>query len=260
MSNICGLILIGNSGVGKSFLANLIIDKPHFKHDFSARSITHRTESVIHMLGGRYYQIYNIPGLMEGDQQHIDLNRQEINRAFTEQQKNLVIVIYVFGHQNGRIRHEDITTFQTIHRDYPFHSDSLITIINGLPPDRSNKYNEDTRTILIELLGVTPGQICFVDQLESMDSSYQFPARQQLIDAILNAHPRIHSKMNHQNSPIEDISTLKADLHAITTQINTDRQEHEERIKDKERENQSKKYLFGKIKHLMSYFNDFLCI
>ncbi len=178
--------------------------------------------------------------MIEGDQERLALNKQEINRAFGEQQKNLVIVIYVFGHQNGRIRNEDITTFQSIHHDYPFHSDSLITIINGLHPDRPNTYNEDTRTTLIQLLGMIPGQICFINQLKSMDYS---TVRQELIDAILNAHPRIHSKIDHQNFPIEDISKLKADLHMINIQINTERQEYEDTIQDMERTNQSNKYL-----------------
>jgi hypothetical protein len=251
MSDIYGLIILGNSGVGKSFLANLIINKPHFKHDFSARSITHRTESVMYMLSGRYYQIYNILGLIEGDQERIALNKQEINRAFDEQQQNLVIVTYVFGHQNGRIRNEDITTFQAIHHDYPFTFDSLITIINGLPSNRPNTYNEDTRATLIQLLGMIPGQICFIDQLELTDS-YHLTVRQQLIDAILNARPRIHSKVGNQNLSTEDISKLKADLHMIGIKMNIERREYEDTIQDMERENQANKYLSGK--HLINYF------
>jgi hypothetical protein len=85
-----------------------------------------------------------------------------------------------------------------------------------------------------------PGQICFINQLKSMDYS---TVRQELIDAILNAHPRIHSKIDHQNFPIEDISKLKADLHMINIQINTERQEYEDTIQDMERTNQSNKYL-----------------
>jgi hypothetical protein len=244
MSDICGLIIIGNSGVGKSFLANIIIDKPHFKHDFSARSVTHRTESIMCMVGDKYYTIYNIPGLIEGDEERIALNKQEINRAFEEQQENSLIIIYVFGHQNGRIRNEDIITFRAIHNAYPFCSDSLITIINGLPSDRPSTYNEDTQAMLIDLLGMIPGQICFIDQLNSLDSHY-ITVRQQLIDAILNVHPRIHSKANDINLTIEDVSKLKSDLNMICIQMNSERQEHKNIIEHMEREYEANKYLSG---------------
>lgn len=59
--------------------------------------MTHRTESTICMIDDRYYIIYNIPGLIEGDEERIALNKREINRAFEEQQRNPVIIIYVWS-------------------------------------------------------------------------------------------------------------------------------------------------------------------
>jgi len=245
MSDICGLIILGNSGVGKGFLANIIVNKPHFKHEFSARSVTHRTESIMYMLDDKYYIIYNIPGLIEGDEERIALNKQEINRAFEEQKENPLIIIYVFGHQNGRIRNEDITTFRTINNSYPFYSNSLITIVNGLLPDRPNTYNQDTQTTLIDLLGMIPGEICFIDQLNSNDSNYD-KVRQQLINAILNVHPRIHSKVNDINLVItQDVSKLKQDLNMIFNKMNIEQQEHKDTMRYMEQEYEAKKCLSG---------------
>jgi len=66
--NQFGLIILGNSGVGKSFLANILLDKEIFKHDFSARSVTHRTEYQQITIGDHDYAVFNIPGLIEADQ------------------------------------------------------------------------------------------------------------------------------------------------------------------------------------------------
>jgi DNA replication protein DnaC len=66
--NQFGLIILGNSGVGKSFLANILLDREAFKHEFSARSVTHRTEYEEITFDNHRYAIFNIPGLIEADQ------------------------------------------------------------------------------------------------------------------------------------------------------------------------------------------------
>ena len=63
-----GLIILGNSGVGKSFLANVLLKEDAFTHQFSARSVTHRTEFREVTFNNHRFAIFNIPGLIEGDQ------------------------------------------------------------------------------------------------------------------------------------------------------------------------------------------------
>jgi DNA replication protein DnaC len=63
-----GLIILGNSGVGKSFLANILLGHEAFKHEFSPRSVTHRTEFEEITIDDYDYAIFNIPGLIEADQ------------------------------------------------------------------------------------------------------------------------------------------------------------------------------------------------
>jgi DNA replication protein DnaC len=75
--NQYGLIILGNSGVGKSFLANVLLDKDVFKHDFSARSVTHRTEFQEITIGNHCYAVFNVPGLIEADQVGNDVFRVE---------------------------------------------------------------------------------------------------------------------------------------------------------------------------------------
>ncbi|CAF4573062.1 unnamed protein product [Rotaria sp. Silwood2] len=206
-----GLIILGNSGVGKSFLVNIILDRPLFRHQFSARSVTDRTESTNCTIGGQQCRIYNIPGLIEGNTERFDLNRREIQRAFNEEKYNSIIIIYVFGHQNGRIRHEDIMSFQAIHQAYAFSLDSLIVIVNGLPRKRSINYNEDTRKTLIDLLGMKLRHVCFIDQLDATNIK-NYDIRQHLLDAISNAYPRKHIKTDDIHVKNDEVDRLKTDL------------------------------------------------
>jgi hypothetical protein len=248
-----GLIIVGNSGVGKSFLANIILGKHQFKHDFSARSVTHRTESITCILGDKHFRIYNIPGLIEGNEERIVLNRREISQAFEEQKDNPLVIIYVFGHQNGRIRNEDIATFRSIHNAYTFCSDSLITIVNGLPSDRPSTYNEDTQDTLINLLGMKPGQICFIDHVNSNEAHHE-SVQKYLIDTILNVHPRIHTKINNINLITDEVLQLQADLDMMRIQMEKEIYKHEDVITNMEQEYQAAQRLSGE-KNLLEYYH-----
>ncbi len=249
---MCGLIIVGNSGVGKSFLANIILGKHYFKHDFSARSVTHRTESITCILGDRHFRIYNIPGLIEGNAERIGINRREISRAFEEEKDNPLVIIYVFGHQNGRIRNEDIATFRSIHNAYTFCSDSLITIVNGLPSNRPSTYNEDTQATLINLLGMKPGQMCFIDHVNSTEAHHE-SVQKYLIDTILNVHPRIHTKMNNINLITDEVLQLQADLDMMHIQMEEERYEHEDVITSMEREYQAAQRLSSEKSCFLEY-------
>ncbi|CAF1449537.1 unnamed protein product [Adineta ricciae] len=234
-ADIYGLVIIGNSGVGKSFLGNIILGKQYFKHDFAARSVTHQTESITCQLGDKYYRIYNIPGLIEGDEERIALNRREVSRAFEEQKEHSLVVIYVFGHQNGRIRNEDIVTFRAIYNAYTFNPDSLIIIVNGLPPDRPSTYDTDTQATLIGLLGIQPGRICFIDRLK-LGGPQQIDVRTYLIDIILNVRPQVHTKTNDINLMIDTVPQLEAELNNLRIEMENERHEHEGVIANMERE------------------------
>ncbi|CAF4694932.1 unnamed protein product, partial [Rotaria sp. Silwood2] len=186
------------------------------------------------MLDNKNYRIYNIPGLIEGDKERITLNKLEISRAFDEQKQHSLVVIYVFGHQNGRIRNEDIVTFRAIHNAYTLNPDSLIIIVNGLPPDRPNNYNKDTQATLIDLLGMKPSHICFIDRLTSSDINQNL--RMYLTDTILNVHPRIHIKTNDIHLMTDDVLQLQANLDMIQIQMYNEQIEHEDVITGMDRE------------------------
>ena len=240
-----GLIIVGNSGVGKSFLANLILDKSVFAHEFSARSVTHQTDSIVHRLGERSYRIYNIPGLIEGNEQRIVLNRKENERAFEEQKNNPIVILYVFGHQHGRIRHEDVTTFQVMHKAYRFSPDSLLVIVNGLPADRPNNYNEDTQKTLYHLLNMELDHVHFIDRLDATQGQRR-NVRQSLIDTILRVQPSIHKKVNNVELIQDGVVHLRDNLARMRIEGEKGQREHGDTILCLEQNYEAAQRLGGK--------------
>lgn len=80
-----GVLTIGNSGVGKSLLDNIILGREAFVHDMCPGSVTSRTEEAIVNTGVPEWgavKVFNIPGLIEADPAKIARNKTELNRAF----------------------------------------------------------------------------------------------------------------------------------------------------------------------------------
>ncbi len=71
-----GLINLANSGVGKSFLGNILLGRDKFTHNFSSSSVTHTTEFEEIEFGDFSFAVFNIPGLIEAEQERIDLNKK----------------------------------------------------------------------------------------------------------------------------------------------------------------------------------------
>lgn len=100
-----GLIILGNSGVGKSYIANVLAEKEQFEHKYSSRSVTRTMDFLEVKLGPHDVAIFDIPGLVEADQAAIERNKVEIDKAFAK--RPLSIILYVFGcGTGGRITSE----------------------------------------------------------------------------------------------------------------------------------------------------------
>jgi hypothetical protein len=229
-SSPCAIILLGNSGVGKSFLANRLLDDDQaFESRFSARSVTHQTEwkNYVTANGLTQYIVGNIPGLVEANQKFIDENRIEIMKAF--EQHPWAIVLFVFGHKNGRIPDEDIVAFTRINDAYEFPSKSLLIIVNGIPPNRPNIYEEKTKELLHELIHIDDNHIYFIEKATTDEDKTII--HRQLHEAIAKCEPVKHIKKHDIELLVDEISRLKREIHQRQNQLLAQEQKYFDRQK-----------------------------
>ena len=217
-SSPTAIIILGNSGVGKSFLANrLLNDDQAFESRFSARSVTHQTEWKNYRASNTSteYVVGNIPGLIENNQKAIDENRHEIMKAF--EQYPWAIVLFVFGHKNGRIPDEDLVAFARINDAYQFPSQSLLVIVNGIPSDRPNGYEERTKQLLHEITHVDENHIYFIEKVTNDESKILI--HRQLHEAIAKCKPVHHTKKHDIELLVDEISRLKKESQQLQNQL-----------------------------------------
>jgi predicted GTPase len=230
--NSVGVIILGNSGVGKSYLGNVILGREVFKHEYQGTAVTVNTEYQKSSFNKQTYAIYNIPGLIEAEQELIDLNKREIDVAFRQHPN--AVVLYVFGTNNGRIRNEDVVAFNALNEAYPFSQKSLVVIVNNVNPNRPKDYEDKTRTALSSLLKMHLPHLCFV--MEIRQASEEKLLRQQLEKIITSAMPTIHSKMQEINLQAAEISKLMKQIAEFQKQIAQHREEHRLEVKNLKKE------------------------
>ncbi|CAF1619050.1 unnamed protein product, partial [Didymodactylos carnosus] len=217
-----GLIILGNSGTGKSFLANLFMNKDSFVHKPSPNAVTKETEFVEFVFEGATYLIFNIPGLVESSQEQIDVNKREIDAAFGKCPN--AIVCYVFGNQNGRIRNEDIIAFDALNDAYPFAAKSLVFVVNGIPSDRDQNYEGEVITLLRkELKMKTFENITFLETIDKSSSAAKSQLRNKLLQAVVTSTPKVHHKEHDIELDLDKIKHLTKHLKEMQTQFDKER-------------------------------------
>lgn len=204
-----GLIILGNSGVGKSFLANGFLGEDTFVHKAAPSAVTKATECIQCKIGDKTHVVFNIPGLIEAEQQLINKNKIEIEKAF-EIEPNSVI-IYVFGNQGGRIRNEDVIAFNALNKAYSFQPKSLILVINNLPKDREKDYEGETIMRLRQWVHLDTSfqNFCFLDGINKSNAVERIRLRDQLLQAAMYAYPNIHTKQHDIQLDVDQIKKLQ---------------------------------------------------
>jgi len=211
-----GLIIVGNSGVGKSFLANILLQKEQFRHELSPTAVTKETElETVNLQGANgnaiRAAIFNIPGLIDNDQEAIEKNKREIDKAF--QLRPVSIIVYVFGVVGGRIRDEDIVAFKALDVAYKINRDSLCFVVNDLPPpgpERSTDYEGQTVALLKALLKIDNPRVAFCDRLvPKTDPAGRARILANLCEVIVKCVPKHHKKEKEIMLRADEILKLK---------------------------------------------------
>ena len=170
MSNLpqYGIIILGNSGAGKSLLANIILDEDIFKHEISVIAVTTKTEYKEIEYEEGTYAIFNIPGLIEDNKAVIDRNKQEIENAFKERQKSIIVFVFIGG-ASGRLKNEDVVAFNAINKAYNFQNESLLFFVNDLPLSRPKDFEGEFITRIEQFLNIQNPSVCFLTRINKDD-------------------------------------------------------------------------------------------
>ena len=158
------------------------------------------------------------------------MNKREIDYAFSKRPNSLVI--YVFGQQNGRIRDEDVVTFDSINAAYPLHLESLLIVVNGLRHKRPKTYEAET---IVMLQGITkavldPQRICFLEHLEDENAEGRVRFRTQLLHFILELTPTEHRKVQDICLRVDEVVLLKQKIENLTKCFEENKSSHEKEI------------------------------
>lgn len=84
IDRIVKFLLLGSSGVGKSFLGNIVVGSDVFAHRTQVAAVTGNTEGEYALLlhGREAWVVCNLPGWMEGSEKAMDQNARCIKTAF----------------------------------------------------------------------------------------------------------------------------------------------------------------------------------
>ncbi|UJR12353.1 hypothetical protein I4U23_016530 [Adineta vaga] len=235
-SSTNGLILLGNIGVGKSLLGNIISNHETFQHQCSASSVTHHVQCQNTTIGSMLYSIYDTPGLLEDDQTVVDRNKQEIYKAF-QQCPNCIVVFVFTGGSAGRIRDEDVRVLQALNAVFNFQQQSLVLIINDLPKNRSAGYESEIRIKLQGYCKIPNVKMCLLDHINTSNLQEREQLRKQLIGTVLQCVPTNHvqsgvieiRKLNDQQTQLVDLIQQNKTLDDRAEQ---NRIAHEKRMAD----------------------------
>ncbi len=252
-----GLITLGNSGVGKNFLANLLLPNEKFVHKSSAKPVTKTTQFVEQLIGSTTYVIFNIPGLVELNQNQIDMNKKEIDKAFKECSNS--VVIFIFGTQNGRIIKQDVMAFNALNEAYPFESISLILVVNNIPPKTKRDANYEGEAIAElrqNLKMKTFRDVLFLDTIDTNDKIETLKLATQLATCLVSSIPHLHIKRQDIHLQADEIEKLTKQLQNATDSAQKSEKEWKEKI-HREKEQHKKHRLeseqaFEKLKEDMA--------
>jgi GTPase SAR1 family protein len=214
-----GFILLGNVGVGKSFLANVVLGEQKFRSAAAVKCVTNKTECKEIQTRNMRFLIFDIPGLIEANQAAIDRNKSEIYKAF-EMEPNCVIgfVFNTFG--GGRLRNEDVVAFNALRDAYEFQGESLVVILNGVPADCEPDYNGEMICMMQELVKVPEGtQYCFLPQINKTDPGERSTLQTEILRVLFSRAANVHVKQHEIKLEAEEIEELKEKIKQKTEEF-----------------------------------------
>ena len=233
-----GLIILGNTGAGKSFICNLLIGEQVFASDFRAEAVTTETRHYRLRCSTFNLMIFDVPGLIEADQDAIDRNKREISQAFRQCPLSIVLFVCTVN-RGGRVQQEDIVAFNALNEAYQFPENSLLFMLNNLPPNRPAGYDGKCLLMLSKLIessAATPEKIFLLENLGGETEEIVDENRLKLFNFLFTAKPQQQKEYREVALRVTEIKMLKDQLQQVLQRMEKDREMFERYMKSMEQE------------------------
>jgi predicted GTPase len=154
-TKVAKVLVLGNSGAGKSFLCNALIGSETFEHKTRATSVTSTTTFAAVVMGDTAYIICNIPGLIEADQNNIPRNKAAIEAAFDFQRGCPTVALLVVSTTGGRVKNEDYEAIRCVRGYVKMDPAATVVVVNGVDKDEiDGDFGEYERTLTSEVKAI----------------------------------------------------------------------------------------------------------
>jgi len=205
---------VGNAGVGKSFILNLLIGvRDHFRHACKADRVTDKLEPFVTKVTfgsgqPREVSVLNIPGILDMEPTLLASNKQMFDSAMAATDKQ--VILSMIGNEGGRPRSEDIYVFQAVHKAYQFSRDSVLFVFNKKPSDADSSYEKRFVELVQKALKWEGGiNSVFVDAFDQADAAAWEASRGKLLGAVRGMLPAHHTKRAEVEIDVETVARLK---------------------------------------------------
>jgi len=225
-----GIQILGNSRVGKSFIANLLADTD-FKSERSASSVTTKTESREFNTPRGPLVVFNVPGLIEVDKECIERNKNEVRQAFLQCPNS--IIAFVFKDNNGSVSAQDVAAFKAVDNSFAILEESLVFVINqwaGAPKDIQHEAELEVK--LKQLTKKPQAQVIFVPIIKRESEEQKKSEQKRLVCVMLQRIPHPHKENNPLDLDEESEATKKvmADLQSLVAKLDEQSKQKDEQF------------------------------
>jgi len=127
-SKVNKIVLIGNTGVGKTHILNSFFGDKIWDSKVSITAVTTTIGYKDLKVGLSVYRFYNIPGIMEDDEKNVQENINKMKEVLNEE--GTTLLIYVLVLQSGRLNSNDCQVINTLKDSYNLEGKNFLYLIN----------------------------------------------------------------------------------------------------------------------------------
>ena len=226
-----GIIILGNVGAGKSYIGNLLLGENRFETGFEPDVVTTVTKQEPVMCFEQKYHVYNVPGLIEANEESIERNKCEIYKAFQMCERS--IIIFVWRETGGRAQSDDIIAFNALNSAIEFAPESLMFIVNNVPSNREPEYDAKFIVLLSKLLKsskVSMENTFFLENMRSIKPDVIKSKRDAIWSRLSQMKPSTHKKQIVIVLQLDQLKELKAVLKRQEEEAERDKQGLERKL------------------------------